>query len=182
MSALWAPEAEVGLSSNPAVVATKCRILVASFSRPSDILPYAVNDAVSNSTSDPTLGEFANAADVNGGSGYIVSAQICTDQAACTAAFRLYLYTTSVTPTNDNSQFPLSYPNRAPIRVGYIDFPAVSQEGTGSTSAFAEWIGQKLYVCNSASKSLYYQLATKSIFTPASAQNFTISIGVDKNS
>ncbi len=182
MSALWVPEAEVGLSSNPAVVSTKCRILVASFSRPADILPYAVSDAVSNSTSAPTLGEFANAADVNGGSGYIVSAQICTDQAACTAAFRLYLYTTAVTPINDNAQFPLLDANKPPIRVGYIDFPAVAQEGTGSTSAAAEWTGQKLYVCNAASKSLYYQLVTKSIFTPASAQNFTISLGVDKNS
>ncbi len=182
MSALWVPESEVGLSSNPAVVATQCAILVASFTRPADILPYSISDAVSNSTSAPTLGEFANAADVNGGSGYIVSAQICTDQAACTAAFRLYLYTTAVTPINDNSQFPLSYSNKAPIRVGYIDLPAVRQEGTGSTSAFEEWTGQKLFVCDAASKSLYYQLVTKSIFTPASSQNFTLSLGVDKNS
>lgn len=177
MSALWGPEAEVGLAANPAVVATKCAILAASFTRPADILAYAVNDAVSNSTSAPTILTFPNA----GGSGYIVKAEICTDQAACTAAFRLHLFTASVTPNNDNAPYPSLYTNRL-SRVGYIDFPAVSQEGGGSTSAFALWVGQILYVCDAASTSLYGLLETKSIFTPASAQNFSIRIGVDKNS
>ncbi len=181
MSALWVPESEVGLAANPAVVATKCAILAASFTRPSDTTAYAVNDAVSNSTSAPAILTFANAARVAGGSGYIVKAELCTDQAACTAAFRLHLFTASVIPNNDNAPYPSLYTNRL-SRVGYIDFPAVSQEGGGSTSAFALWVGQLLYVCDAASTSLYGLLETKSIFTPASAQNFTLSLGVDKNS
>jgi hypothetical protein len=167
----------------PSICATNCEILTASFTRPGggDVNAYAINDMISDSTSAPTLGVFANAARLVGGSGYIVSAQICTDQAACIAPFRLYLYTTAVTPINDNAPFTLLYTNRSPIRVGYIDFSAVSQEGTGSTSAFAEWTGQKLYVCNAASTSLYYQLVAKAGFTPASGQGFTITLGVDKN-
>ena len=180
MSALWVSESEVGSGTNPGVVATTCAILSASFARPADTTAYAVNDAVANSTSAPTILTFANAGRVVGGSGYIVKAELCTDQAACVAAFRLHLFTTSVTPYNDNAAYTALWANRA-SRVGYIDFPAVAQEGSGSTSAFALWLGQLLYVCDVAATSLFGLLETKSVFTPASAQNFSIRLGVDRN-
>jgi len=164
----------------PRIAGTDCAILTASFARPADTTAYAINDAVSDSTSAPTILTFANAARANGGSGYIVKAELCTDQAACVAAFRLHLFTTIVTPYNDNAAYTALYANRA-SRVGYIDFPAVAQEGAGSTSAFALWLGQLLYVCDAAATSLYGLLETKSIFTPASAQAFNIKLGVDRN-
>ena len=180
MSALWLPEAEVGLSSNPAVVATKCAILVASFTRPADILAYAVNDAVSNSTSAPTILTFANAARVAGGSGEILRASITTDLATWAAAIRLHLFTTSVTPVNDNAQFPSLYVNDTSW-VGMIDFPGMSSEGTGSTSAFSLVTGSMPYVCNADGIALYGIPVCKGIQTPASAQNFNIRLLVRKN-
>lgn len=164
----------------PRIAGTDCVILTAPFARPDDTTAYAINDAVSDSTSAPTILTFANAARANGGSGYIVKAELCTDQAACVAAFRLHLFTTSVAPYNDNTAYTALYANRV-SRVGYIDFPAVAQEGSGSTSAFALWLGQLLYVCDSASAALYGLLETKSVFTPASAQNFSIRLGLDRN-
>lgn len=178
---LWISETEVGLGSNPGIVATHCAILTASFTRPANTDDYAVNNAVSNSTSAPTILTFANAARVNGGSGYLVKAELCTDQAECTAAFRLHLFTTSVTPVNDNAAYTSLWVNQS-ARVGYLDFLTVSQEGAGSTSAFGLWVGSPLlYVCDAASTTLYGLLETKSIFTPASGQNFAIKLGVDKN-
>ena len=198
MSGIWTAESEVGSAANPTVVSTitnpvaisgvvpvstQCAILTASFARPGagDVTAYAVNDAVANSTSAPVILTFANAARANGGSGYIVKAELCTDQAACTAAFRLHLFTTSVTPVNDNAAYLSQWVNRA-VRVGHLDFLTVSQEGTGSTSAFCLWSGAPLlYVCDAADTALYGLLETKSVFTPASGQNFSIKLGVDKN-
>jgi len=169
-----------GDALRPQITGTQCAILTASFARPADTTAYAVNDAVANSTSAPTIMTLANAGRVIGGSGYIVKAELCTDQAACVAAMRMHLFTTSVTPYNDNAAYTSLYANRA-SRIGYIDFPALAQEGAGSTSAFALWIGQLLYVCAAADTSLYWLLETKTAFTPASAQNFNIKIGVDRN-
>lgn len=178
---LWVSEAEIGLGANPGIVATQCAILTASFTRPSNTDAYAVNDAVSNSTSAPTILTFANAARANGGSGYIVKAELETDQATCVAGFRLHLFTTSVTPVNDNAAYLSQWVNLA-VRVGHLDFLTVSQEGTGSTSAFCLWSGAPLlYVCDAADTALYGLLETKSVFTPASGQNFSIKLGVDKN-
>lgn len=174
-SSLIAP----GHSSNPAIAATNCAIITAEFTRPADTTAYAANDAVANSTSAPTILTFADVARVAGGSAYIVKAELCTDQAACVAAFRLHLFTTSVTPINDNAAHTSLWATRA-SRVGYIDFPAVAQEGSGSTSAFALWTGQLLAVTG-ATANLFGLLQTKSAFTPASAQNFSIRLGVDRN-
>ncbi len=178
MTALWTSEAEIGAGANPSFVATQCAIIAANFARPADTTAYAVNDAVSNHATAPAIITFVDMARVAGGSGYIVKAELCTDQAACIAAFRLHLFTTSVTPINDNAAHTALWANRA-SRVGFIDFPAVAQEGSGSTSAFALWVGQLLYVADATS--LYGLLQTKSIFTPASAQNFSIRLGVDRN-
>lgn len=173
-----------GVANFPSIVSTNCAILTASFARPADTTAYAALDAVSNSTSAPTILTFAGAARVNGGSGYIVKAQICTDLAICTALFRLHLFNLStIAAKNDNAQYDSLWTSRA-ARVGYIDFSACSQEGTGSTSAFsivALSTGPLPYVCDAADTALYGLLQSRGIWTPASAQNFNIQLMVDKN-
>lgn len=179
MNALFSGLIDPGALSNPAIAATSCAIITAEFTRPADTTAYAANDAVSNSTSAPTILTFSDVARVAGGTLYIVKAELCTDQAACVASFRLHLFTTSVTPINDNAALTSLWTTRA-SRVGYIDFPAVAQEGSGSTSAFALWTGQLQVVCG-ATANLFGLLQTKAAFTPASAQNFSIRLGVDRN-
>ncbi len=164
----------------PEICATNCEILTASFTRPGDVNIYAVNDAVANSTSAPTILTFAGAGRVVGGSGEILRASITTDLATWTAAIRLHLFTTSVTPVNDNAQFPSLYAND-PSWVGMIDFPGLTQEGTGSTCAFSLVTGSLPYVCNAASAELYGIPVVKNGQTPASAQNFNIRLLTRKN-
>lgn len=171
-------------TATPFRVGTNCAILTATFTRPADTTAYAALDAVSNSTSAPTIMTFAGAARSVGGSGYIVKAELCTDLATCTAYFRLHLFTLStIAAKNDNAQYDSLWTSRN-ARVGFIDFPACAQEGTGSTSAFAIVIpssGTLPYVCDVADTALYGLLQTRSIWTPASAQNFNLKLMVDKN-
>lgn len=149
--------------------------------RPADTTAYAINDVVSNSTTSPTVLTFSNVARVNAGSGYIVKARILTDQKANVAAFRLHLFHTSPTATNDNAAYPLLYANAA-NRIGYIDFPAMNTEdATTSTAANTLWTGQLHFVCASASRDIYGVLETKTVFTPASGQKFYIELNSDNN-
>lgn len=173
---------ELGSSSSPSVVCTNCSILTATLTRPGDTTAYAVNDAVSNSTSAPTSIEIANCARSLGGSFYIVGALLETDLAACVAAMRVHLFTTAVATVNDNEAYTQLWTNRAPIRACYLDFPAFATEGSGSTAAMAVWTGQPiLCVCNAALNSIFPRFEAKSIFTPGNAQNIQLTLFVDKN-
>ena len=53
-------------SSNPLPVGGKSVQKSASFTRPADTTAYAANDAIADSTSEPTLLSFANCANANG--------------------------------------------------------------------------------------------------------------------
>ena len=168
-------EDHIGAVGGALVVAT------ATFARPADTTAYAANDAVSNG--DPSvLMTFAGLARVAGGSGYITKARIVTDQSANTAAFRLWLYTISnPSVAADNAAFTLSWANRA-NRIGYIDFPALATEGTGSDSASALADTIRLaFQCAAGSQALYALLETKSAFTPANAQNFYVELTAEQN-
>ena len=162
-------------------VGTNGVIIGVELTRPADTTAYAVNDAVSNSTSDPTVLTFTNLARANAKSGYIVKARLMTDQKTNTAQFRLHLYHTAPTAINDNSAQALLYANKDKA-VGYIDFNAMTTEdATASDAAFSLWIGQLHFVCASASRTLYGLLETKTAFTPASAQKFYIELSADNN-
>ncbi len=172
---LPAGEAHIGeVGGNTAVVS-------ASFTRPADTTAYAAKDAVSNSTSAPTVLTFTNLARINAGSGYITKARLMTDQAANVARFRLHLYHTAPTAINDNAQHAMLWANRA-NRIGFIDFEAMQTEGTGSDTANALNSTIRLaFVCAAASRTLYGLLETRDAFTPANAQNFFIELMSENN-
>lgn len=138
-------------------VGVSCVEVVATFARPNNSTGYTAKDAVSNSTSAPTVLTFANMARENGGSGSITKARLFIDSATAMlgAAFRLHLYHTAPTAINDNSPFMLLYANRA-SRVGFIDFPATVTEGTGSDSSASLWVDLPLtFTCAAADNDLY---------------------------
>jgi hypothetical protein len=152
-----------------------------NFTRPSDTTAYAAKDAVSDSTSAPTILTFANFARIAAGSGYIVRANMMTDQTTLTARLRLHLFHTSVTAINDNAAFTLLYANRA-SRIGYIDFDPGVTEGAGSTASHSlNAITRLPFVCAAASRSVFGLLETLDIFTPASAQAFYVELIGDLN-
>lgn len=156
--------------------------VAASFTRPGDTNAYAISDAVSDSTSAPTVITFTAVGRVNAGSGYITTARLVKNGATTTNAnFRLYLYSVAPTPVNDNAAFPLLWANRTG-RIGYIDFSSMSTEGAGSDSAQALATATALeFVCASGTTNLFGVLVAKAAYAPASAEQFHITLGVDRN-
>lgn len=148
--------------------------------RPADTDAYTEGDAVSNSTTVPAILNFANLARVASGSGKIIKARVTSDQAACVAQLRLWLYS-KVDPflNNDNAAHLIKYADRATL-LGFIDFPALATEA-GSDVAQAQSIALNLAIVAAANKSVYGLLETKTAFTPASAQKFHIELTADLN-
>jgi hypothetical protein len=149
------------------------------FARPTDTAPYAAKDVVTISTSAPRILTFANAMVSSDGAGWITKARIITDQSTNTARFRLWLFHTAPTAINDNALFTRLWANRAK-EIGYIDFPAMSTEGSGSDAAGAMNDGVRMRI-KAAGRDLYGIPVTLDIFTPASAQNFRVELQVDQD-
>lgn len=143
--------------------------------RPSDTTAYAANDAVSNSTSAPSVLTFAAATRVTGGNGYITAVRIRTDQKTNVAQFRIHFFSSSPTAINDNSAQSILYANKA-TALGYVDVgPLGTEDATASDCAQGQTNGILLpYFC--AATSVFGLLETKTAFTPASGQKFYISV------
>lgn len=155
------------------------RVISAAFTRPSDTTAYAAQDAVSNSTSSPTILTFANAARFTGGSGLILSARhLKNSTTTASANFRLYLYRASVAAVNDNAQFPLLWANRA-IRLGFIDFTHTTQgTGSDSSSALATFVNLPFVATGT---SLFGQLQATAAYTPTSGEQHFIELAIVQN-
>lgn len=155
-------------------------IVQASFTRPSDTTAYAALDAVSDSTSAPTVLTFTAMARSSGGSGRITRARIETDQSANVAAFKLHIFNVSPTAINDNAAFTKLWASRASY-IGSITFPLMSTEGTGSTGAYAEVSLNPIQFVTSGSQNLFGILETLTAFTPANGQNFFVELTPEQN-
>jgi hypothetical protein len=151
----------------------------ASFTRPADTTQYAANDAVTNSTSAPTILEFANSARTSGGSGLILSARHVKSSTTTTNAnFRLYLYRATVSSVNDNAQFPLLWANRA-NRIGFVDFTHTTQgTGSDSSSSLVTFINLPFVATGT---SLFGLLTVTAAYTPASGEQHYIELSVVQN-
>lgn len=147
----------------------------ATFTRPADTTAYLARDTVSNSTSAPVVLTFANIARVSGGSGILTKIRLMTDQSTNTARFRLHLFHTAPTAINDNSPYTMLFAN-AGNRIGQIDLPAMSTEGTGSTASASINITDRLPFVLPTGTSIFGILETLDAFTPASAQNFYLEL------
>ena len=165
---------------------TTTMVAAAELTRPADTTAYAANDAVSDSTSSPTIwATFTNIARINVGTGYIVKAKLLTDQAANVAQLRLHLFNAAPTAINDNAAQTMLYANKA-TWLGAIDFPALTQDGTGSTAAKATVSSGSsslplAFVCAAASRTLSGLLEVLGAFTPTSGQKFYIELAAENN-
>lgn len=162
------------------ITAPALAAVAVTFTRPADTTAYAAQDAVSDSTSAPTVRAFAAMAKANGGAGQIVKARMMTDQSSFAARLRLHIFHTAPTAINDNAQQTLLWGNRA-IRVGQVDFPAAGTEGSGSTGASASVVALHLpFICDAGDTSLYGLLETLDAFTPASGQQFYLELTAEQ--
>lgn len=168
-------------SEAPVSVGGNMGVASAAITRPSNTDAYTAKDAVSDSTSAPTVLTFSDLARINGGSGYVTKARLLTNQSTNTTRFRLHLYHTAPTAINDNAAFTMLWANRA-NRVGYIDFDSQQTEGSGSDSSNALNTTIRLaFKCATGSRVLYGLLETLGAFTPASGQLFFIELTAENN-
>jgi hypothetical protein len=175
--------AEVALVTGTTVTAGGTTTTIGTeFTRPADTDAYAALDAVSDSTSAPTIITLADVVPAVGGTGYITKVRCFTDKAAAMAPrFRIHIYNESITPINDNAAFTLLYANRAK-RVAAVDLAAFRTEGAGSDASAAQNITDRVaFACAPASRALFALVETLDAFTPASGQKFYLEISVEAN-
>lgn len=150
------------------------------FTRPADTIAYSIKDAISNSTTAPTVLTFSGMGRALGSAGYINRIQILTTQVTCTAQLRLHLFNAAPTALADNSPYTTLWARRG-SRVGTIDFPALSTQGAGSDASKTQWIDIPVfYVCAAADNALYGMLSSLTAFTPDSGQMFYIALSAEQ--
>lgn len=168
------------------IVSGRTKTVTATFARPADTTAYTAKDVVSNNATTTTFLAFTALGRTVDGSGYIVKARLETDQATCTARFRLWLYrvpnaSLATAVGGDNAQFAVKWANRT-SRIGYLDFPALATEGTGSDAAVA--LNNDIRMAFGAASDdtgLYGVLEALDAFTPNSAQNFFVALTAEQN-
>lgn len=141
------------------------------FTRPADIVAYAVKDVVG----DGTVRSFT-IGDVNGQSGIIKKAILISNDKTLAGQFRVHIYNTAITAIADNTSNTILYANKESY-VGFIDFAAMATEDTASTASFSISTGLNIgYVLASSDTRLYYVLETLSVFTPVASTAFYIEL------
>lgn len=161
----------------------KVKRLSVEFTRPADTTAYTAQDAVSNSTTAPTILTFvANHADdtagttlQNGASYQIKSATLTKSTNSTTnATFDLYVYTSGVTATNDNSEMGVLYINKH-VRIGKIAF-TLSTAGTTNSTCAEQVITDVNHTFKAIKNTIYGQLVATGAYTPGNAEKFFIEL------
>jgi len=151
--------------------------LTTDITRPGDATPYAVNDALSDSTSAPTSGGFtwSNAARVSGGAGKIISYYVSTTADASTLLVgEIWVFTTSVTNINDNTAFAVS-DTEIKTCVGKLPF---ALEDAGNNG----WYGASnvmMKYTTSGSANLRFLIRVKNAYTPTNPETLTFGCEVE---
>jgi hypothetical protein len=146
---------------------------VVNKTRPGDTTAYAVGDAID--LASPTGWVFTGLGRASGLGIVVVRAELLTDQAANVAAYRLHLFNAAPTYIADNAAY---IPTLASLvnRIGYIDFPAAASHGTSLAASQVSGDVVLAGAVASGANALYGILEARTIFTPANAQNFRITL------
>lgn len=145
---------------------------------------YAAGDVVSNNVVTTTLITLANVARANDVGGRIVGVRLATDKKSITPRFRVHFWrATGGTISGDNVAQVAVYADEAK-KIGYIDLPALTTPaGTaGSNMSFIQDFTVRLpFLPVAGGRDIYAHLETRDVFTPASAEKFTLTVWCDQN-
>lgn len=153
---------------------------LASLTRPANTSNYAVNDVIGTATSGTLT--FANALRTNGNSGYITKAKVMLNSTAPAGIqIRLHLFNVAPADIADRTQMALLFADESKY-LGFIDFPTLVSEGTGSTTAYALWTGQMAITADAAATSVFGIMEIKNSYnTPPSGMIASVRLTVDQN-
>jgi hypothetical protein len=164
-------------------VGKKLAIVTASVIRPADTTTYTAGDAVTDSDSAPTIITFANCAGGSGGDGVIMSAQLIDEaNQVVKGTFELWIFSTAITPNNDNAAFAPSNANMEDL-IAVIPFPTtyvgLSGSGAAGNVAFPAAQVNIPFVC--AVTSLYGELVVRNAYVPVESEKFYIKLLIAQN-
>ena len=158
------------------------RISVA-MTRPSDTTAYAAGDAVTDSTSAPTVMTFTSAASAAGGKGEIVRALLVDSANVSTkASLELWLFNATVTPDNDNAVFTPTDAELATC-IGVIPFTLSyigdATSGAGGNAIYIGTLSEPIKF-TSATGNLFGLLVVRNAYTPVSGEIFTVMLDIEQ--
>lgn len=163
----------------------------ATFARPGDSTPYAVNDAIANSTTNTLVVPMQfTVTSENGATGNIVGAQQIVNSATAYGAMRLWLF--NIAPfadagyQADNAAIALTLaalttgaaPGPLGNCIGYIDFATFVARTSSAISVGVCPQTELPFQCGPGSKVIFGLLEAMAIFTPANAGTFTTLLDV----
>ena len=148
---------------------------------------YDAGDVLSENATDGqgTAWTFSAIARADGASGYITKAHIISETTALTPRLVLYLFTATPTSELDDhaANTALLYADVANY-VGRIDFPALSENGTGASEAVAtpSTYGNLpiAFTCAAAADDLFGVLVTLDVFTQVATKDMVIKLTVEQ--
>lgn len=166
----------VSIQESTTASSSAVQTISSSVTRPSDTNAYAANDALSSSTSAPTVGggTLTGMARASGGPGKILDA-VFSMSAGSALQGELWIFDQAVTAINDNAAFSVSDSDILNL-VGIIPFNCVDTTAANAAS-YVTNIGIG-YTCV-GSANLRYLVKVMAAVTPASAEVLSIRLHVD---
>lgn len=168
-------EAHIGQVGGTTIVATGVLI------RPADTAAYAVGDLIGASTAAgaANLITLPGVARIPGGTGRIIRVRVATNQAAFAGTLRVHLFKTAVAPAvGDNGALAgavanyVNYYGSADVTLAQ----GILSDGAKGFMAFSPPIA---FDVPTGVSDIYALLETRTAFTPASGQRFSITAEAD---
>lgn len=150
-----------------------------TYVRPADTVAYTTGDAWSTSTGSPAAGTIVDAARANDGSGKILDMVIMSDNTGALAG-EIWIFDSSVTPTNDNTVFNLSDADLAKL-VGVVVFTLAATAVSSSVNSSVCKPGLNIgFTCTGGSDNLTFLVKVTGSYTPASGETLTIRTKIEQ--
>jgi len=142
-----------------------------SFTRPGDTNAYAIDDAISDSTSDPhIMSQDLSSFGASGGRFLVITnAKVISSRKIGVIPVNVVVMPASFAATNDNSEFTIS---DAVSELGGLCIPCVNYTNAKENSWSASdpgWWEMQL-----SSTSIYFALQASAAYTPANGEKFTV--------
>lgn len=158
--------------------------VTATFARPANTTAYTAGDVVSNDATTTAPMAFAALARLATGSLYITGAVLATDKKSIVPRIRCHVFTdNTATLAGDNLAYKEVYADASKGH-RYFDLPAMitGTDTTNSDMSKAQDNGLRFpIICATASTTVYVVLEALDAFTPASGQNFSLTLFADTN-
>ena len=166
-------------------VSSIIQTIKANFTRPADTTQYASGDAISDSTSAPTVLTFANVGRIDsavvGMGGLIIDALLMSSANQSTKGlFELFLFNVIVTAMEDNAAFDPTDAELRTLACAVIPF-SVATVGNAASGASGNCVYEAdnkdvPFQCATSDRDLYGVLVARNTYTPVSAERFDIHL------